>query len=133
MNSALVFGPSQAILVGTDIPDLAAGVMAAALEALDAAQLVLGPARDGGFYLIGATAVPPALMSVSYAQPVRRSWHASCRTNLRLLMTSYVRIHSVEVHPSLKSMRHVQLAQCDAHGIPAVGKPPTSKCPAVRA
>ena len=51
--------------MGTDIPDLSTGVMTAALAALDAAQLVLGPARDGGFYLIGATAVPPALMSVS--------------------------------------------------------------------
>ena len=55
----------QVILVGTDIPGLSTDIMTAALAALDASQLVLGPAIDGGFYLIGVTAVPEALMSVS--------------------------------------------------------------------
>ena len=50
--------------MGTDIPGLSTGIMTAALAALDASQLVLGPAIDGGFYLIGATVVPEALLSV---------------------------------------------------------------------
>ena len=54
----------QVVLVGTDIPGLSADIMTAALAALDASQLVLGPAIDGGFYLIGATVVPEALLSV---------------------------------------------------------------------
>ena len=58
--------------MGTDIPDLSAAVMTAALVALDASQLVLGPARDGGFYLIGAaTPVPADLMAVSQPQVAR--------------------------------------------------------------
>ena len=60
------------ILVGTDIPDLSTEVMTAALAALDASQLVLGPAKDGGFYLIGTTVVPDAMMSVRH-QPVKLS------------------------------------------------------------
>ena len=51
--------------MGTDIPDLSAAVMAAALEELDAHEVVLGPACDGGFYLVGATRVPAAFMKVS--------------------------------------------------------------------
>lgn len=54
----------QVILVGTDIPDLSAGVMAAALDHLNTHELVLGPAFDGGFYLIGASRVPASLMKV---------------------------------------------------------------------
>lgn len=54
----------QVILVGTDIPDVSAGVMAAALDQLSTHEVVLGPAVDGGFYLIGASRVPASLMKV---------------------------------------------------------------------
>ncbi len=67
--------PLQVILVGTDIPGLSTDVMIAALAALDDSQLVLGPAMDGGFYLIGATVVPQTLMSVSGC--LARSSHRS--------------------------------------------------------
>jgi len=45
------------LLVGSDCPELDAGYLASALAALDHAQVVLGPARDGGYVLIGARAV----------------------------------------------------------------------------
>lgn len=44
--------------MGSDIPDVNAAVLDAAFLVLDSHQLVLGPACDGGFYLIGATAAP---------------------------------------------------------------------------
>ena len=50
--------------MGTDIPGLSAAVMAAALERLERHELVLGPACDGGFYLVAATRLPAALMEV---------------------------------------------------------------------
>ena len=46
-------GAEQVVLVGTDLPDLAGADLAAAFLALDAGPLVLGPARDGGYWLIG--------------------------------------------------------------------------------
>ncbi len=46
-------GARQVIAVGTDCPDLSAGRLAEAAIALDRADVVLGPAHDGGYYLVG--------------------------------------------------------------------------------
>ncbi len=49
------------VLIGTDCPDLSAGVLTLAFEALHTADVVLGPAGDGGYYLIGLKRPVPAL------------------------------------------------------------------------
>ena len=57
-----VRGCEAAILVGTDMPLLTAAHLAEARDTLDAFQgVVLGPADDGGYYLIGMQAVQAAL------------------------------------------------------------------------
>ena len=45
--------PGPAVIVGCDIPDLRANDIAQAFRALCRADAVLGPARDGGYWLIG--------------------------------------------------------------------------------
>lgn len=56
VEQAFVEGCGPLLVVGSDTPDLAAGHVAAALAALDADPdaVVVGPARDGGFYLLAA-------------------------------------------------------------------------------
>lgn len=49
-------GVEQAVLVGSDFPDLDAGVIHEAFENLPTHDLVVGPAVDGGYYLIGFNA-----------------------------------------------------------------------------
>jgi rSAM/selenodomain-associated transferase 1 len=44
----------QVVIVGADIPELEATHVARAFAALGEADIVLGPARDGGYWLIGA-------------------------------------------------------------------------------
>ena len=64
MLFALSDGLSRAdkvLLVGSDCPSLDAGYLQAALEELDDIDSVIGPAEDGGYVLIGATAVHEAL------------------------------------------------------------------------
>jgi rSAM/selenodomain-associated transferase 2/rSAM/selenodomain-associated transferase 1 len=46
-------GPELAVLVGTDVPDLTAPILYHAFRQLQDRELVLGPAEDGGYYLIG--------------------------------------------------------------------------------
>jgi len=46
-------GYTRAILIGSDIPDLAPAVLRDALESLTKNDVVIGPASDGGYYLIG--------------------------------------------------------------------------------
>ena len=45
--------PGPAIIVGSDIPDLAPDHVARGFAALGSADMVLGPAADGGYWLIG--------------------------------------------------------------------------------
>ena len=46
-------GYTRAILIGSDIPDLTPAVLQDALESLRTSDVVIGPAADGGYYLIG--------------------------------------------------------------------------------
>ena len=48
--------PGPAIVVGSDIPDLAPIHVARGFAALGSADMVLGPAEDGGYWLIGLSA-----------------------------------------------------------------------------
>jgi rSAM/selenodomain-associated transferase 2/rSAM/selenodomain-associated transferase 1 len=49
-----------AVIVGSDIPDISANIIQQAFEGLQKNDLVLGPARDGGYYLIGMKNTIPA-------------------------------------------------------------------------
>ncbi|RJP75059.1 MAG: DUF2064 domain-containing protein [Candidatus Abyssobacteria bacterium SURF_17] len=46
-------GASRAVMVGTDCPGLTPAHLGEAFDALERSDLVLGPASDGGYYLIG--------------------------------------------------------------------------------
>jgi len=46
-------GFNRAVLIGSDCPDLPARLVNGAFEKLAAADVVLGPGTDGGYYLIG--------------------------------------------------------------------------------
>jgi rSAM/selenodomain-associated transferase 1 len=54
MRRALIAAaPRPTLLVGSDIPALTPDHIAAAFRALGSADLVFGPAEDGGFWLVG--------------------------------------------------------------------------------
>jgi rSAM/selenodomain-associated transferase 1 len=46
-------GFTSAVLLGSDIPDLTPAVLHEALDSLRTNDVVMGPAADGGYYLIG--------------------------------------------------------------------------------
>jgi rSAM/selenodomain-associated transferase 1 len=52
-------GARAVVIVGSDLPELAAADLEAAFASLERVPLVLGPARDGGYWLIGLSG--PAL------------------------------------------------------------------------
>jgi rSAM/selenodomain-associated transferase 1 len=66
MNHALVTALAQfskAVLIGTDCPDLDRNYLDGAFAALDVADLVIGPAEDGGYGLIGLKHPAPELFT----------------------------------------------------------------------
>ncbi|NOY68740.1 MAG: glycosyltransferase [Deltaproteobacteria bacterium] len=58
-------GFEKAVLIGSDIPDISKDIIISAVDALSAYPAVIGPATDGGYYLIGFTekAFMPGLFS----------------------------------------------------------------------
>lgn len=54
-------GASRVIAIGSDCPGVGTGIVSQALAALDGHDLVVGPAHDGGYYLIGLRAPVPQL------------------------------------------------------------------------
>jgi glycosyltransferase A (GT-A) superfamily protein (DUF2064 family) len=56
-------GARRVVLIGSDLPELAAADLAAAFNALARCDLVLGPAADGGYWLIGLAGSWPRLFA----------------------------------------------------------------------
>ncbi|MGH7261546.1 MAG: TIGR04282 family arsenosugar biosynthesis glycosyltransferase [Nitrospiraceae bacterium] len=54
-------GYRRALVIGTDLPTLPGSLFGEALALLDTHDLVLGPAQDGGYYLIGLRKPAPEL------------------------------------------------------------------------
>jgi rSAM/selenodomain-associated transferase 1 len=55
--------PARIVVVGTDVPSLPLTHYRDAVQSLTRHDLVLGPAKDGGYYLIGMTAPHPELFA----------------------------------------------------------------------
>jgi len=65
-------GWGQAILIGTDFPDLPGSIIEEALNSLDYGGAVIGPAQDGGYYLIGFQAsayLPEIFENICWSRP----------------------------------------------------------------
>jgi uncharacterized protein len=60
-REAFAGGAGRVVVIGCDSPDLDARGLVEAFAALDEADLVMGPARDGGYYLIGLRRPAPEL------------------------------------------------------------------------
>ena len=57
IDEALASGAQRVVVIGTDCPDVNAHVVEAAFQRLATSDAVLGPATDGGYYLIGMSSV----------------------------------------------------------------------------
>ena len=79
-------GFRKIVFIGTDSPALRREDLHAAFKGLDESEVVLGPATDGGYYLIGFSACLPVLFS-------RISWGTSqvFRETVQLLETNAIR------------------------------------------
>jgi len=62
-REAFQAGMDEVVLVGTDIPGITVDLLLRAFEALGHRDMVLGPARDGGYYLIGLRRASPQLFA----------------------------------------------------------------------
>ena len=61
VTRALDSGARRVLVVDTDCPELAPAILNQAANALESTDVVIGPALDGGYYLIGLRAASPEL------------------------------------------------------------------------
>lgn len=61
LKELFAMGAERAIIVGTDVPDLSHEIIRQAFLELGFADIVLGPAKDGGYYLIGMKSLNPEI------------------------------------------------------------------------
>ena len=62
LDHLLNAGASCAVVMDSDSPTLPSAYVAQAFDRLDSADVVLGPCRDGGYYLIGVRQPQPRLL-----------------------------------------------------------------------
>ena len=62
LRHALAEGAAKAVVMNSDSPTLPAAYLVQAFQALDTADVVLGPADDGGYYLVGVKKPQPGLL-----------------------------------------------------------------------
>ncbi len=63
LGGQLESGFRKVVLIGTDSPDLPPGIVKKAFASLDTEEVVVSPARDGGYVLIGESSHHPELFS----------------------------------------------------------------------
>ncbi|MGL4596510.1 MAG: TIGR04282 family arsenosugar biosynthesis glycosyltransferase, partial [Bacteroidia bacterium] len=63
LGDVFASGVDQALIIGTDCPELKAEILQEAFEALTMYDLVVGPADDGGYYLLGMNRLYATLFS----------------------------------------------------------------------
>jgi rSAM/selenodomain-associated transferase 1 len=96
-------GASKAILAGVDIPELSGEVIKDALRKLDAADIVLGPAEDGGYYLIGMKSLyEEVFRNISWSTEKVFRQTVSIAGTMKLRYETVVTLSDVDTHEDLK-------------------------------
>ena len=69
LEKAFGEGCARVVLVGTDIPRLSVGHLEAAFEDLTRQPVVLGPSRDGGYWLVGMRRALDIFQQIPWSTP----------------------------------------------------------------
>lgn len=62
-EAAFAAGHRRVVIIGSDLPGLTAGILRDAFAGLHHHPAVLGPARDGGYYLLGLRQMVPSIFT----------------------------------------------------------------------
>jgi rSAM/selenodomain-associated transferase 1 len=117
-------GARRVALVGSDLPSITAAPVRDAFRALDADPdaVVLGPAPDGGYYLVAATRVPAVFDGIDWgsAHVLAQTRDAARRAGLRVVFVA--ELNDVDTPADLQALANGTsrtAAWVRASGIPA--------------
>ncbi|MEQ8996584.1 MAG: TIGR04282 family arsenosugar biosynthesis glycosyltransferase [Coleofasciculus sp. B1-GNL1-01] len=90
-------GMTSVVIIGTDCPDLDTQIIAEAFKLLKTQDLVLGPAQDGGYYLIGLRRLIPELfMGIHWGTSQVRQQTIEIADRLGLAIASLPILHDID-------------------------------------
>jgi len=118
LQNRLRGGFKQAIIIGSDSPNLPMDYVDQAFEALAAVDIVLGPSDDGGYYLIGARRLHPRLFQrvpwgTSQVLPITRERIKSGRVMCHELPSWYDVDTPESVRRLWTDLRHMKAKRSD--------------------
>ncbi len=124
MAALFAAGAHRVVLIGSDLPAMTAGPIWSALEQLrrDPSALVIGPAHDGGYYLIAATAVPPVFAGIDWGSDrvLAQTLAAAALAEMPVQLVEPMRdVDTLEDLQMLPEHARRSRAWMEAHGLPA--------------
>lgn len=67
---AFAAGGKHVIIIGSDCPELTVEILEEAFAALDTCDAIIGPARDGGYYMLGMNRfIPELFQGIAWSTP----------------------------------------------------------------
>lgn len=108
---AFTKGISRVVLIGTDCPDLDREILFQAFQLLQQSEVVLGPAVDGGYYLIGLNRIIPALFSnISWGTGEVLVETQQIAQSLNLQISYLPQLHDIDVPEDLEKLISISIA-----------------------
>jgi rSAM/selenodomain-associated transferase 1 len=100
-------GARAVVIIGSDLPDITPRPVAQAFARLaeDPGVVVLGPAGDGGYYLIGATRTPDVFQHVEWGGPRVLAQTTTEATNAQLRVQVVECVSDVDTLEALRLVR----------------------------
>jgi uncharacterized protein len=90
-------GARSVVLIGTDIPEIDATHLEGAFDALRRSDVVLGPASDGGYYLIGMRSpCPEVFQGIQWSTPTVCAQTRKAIAKQRLTCADIATLHDVD-------------------------------------
>jgi rSAM/selenodomain-associated transferase 1 len=113
-QAAFDSGVKAAIIIGTDCPELTTTPLLEAFQALQQTDLVLGPAADGGYYLIGLRRLVPDLFkTIAWSTDRVFQQTVDIASNLNLSLTTLPTLTDVDRPDDLPAWERVLLSQSE--------------------
>jgi rSAM/selenodomain-associated transferase 1 len=102
---AFARGAARVALVGTDAPGLSRETVVQALDALDTADVAIGPTDDGGYYLIALREPRPELFAgVAWSTPSVREQTRARAASAGLSIRELPRLRDVDTLQDLREL-----------------------------
>lgn len=112
MKALFCEGALKVVITGIDIPELDREVVKDAFKKLDSADVVIGPAVDGGYYLIGMKSLHPEIFrDISWSTEKVFRQTVSVIDTLKLRYETLITLSDVDTLEDLMKLEKTKIAK----------------------